>query len=102
MPWDDAKLLVIPRRIASQLQDLCSQVLHDCCHVHWGTSSNPLGIVTLPTHKDIKTKHQCKEEKTKPEQSVDPSHWKLKSCPAGTGLGLSLDLAAFTTSRHAS
>ena len=53
MPWDDAGLLVVPGSIASQLQDLSSQVFHDCCHVHWGTSSNPLGIVTLPTHKDI-------------------------------------------------
>jgi len=84
MPWDDAGLLVVPGSITSQLQDLSSQVFHDCCHVHWGTSSNPLGIVTLP------------------EQPVDPAHWKLKSCPAGTGLGLSLDLAAFTTSRRAS
>ena len=50
MPWDDARLLVVPGSVASQLQDLCSQVLHDCCHVHWSTSSNPLSVVALPTH----------------------------------------------------
>merc|ERR550517_616302 len=43
MPWDDAGLLVVPGSITSRLQDLSSQVFHDCCHVHWGTSSNPLG-----------------------------------------------------------
>merc|ERR1719209_1985995 len=79
MPWDDARLLVVPGSVASQLQDLCS---HDCCHVHWSTSSNPLSVVALP------------------EQSMDPAHRKLKSCPAGARLGLSLDLAAFTASRH--
>ena len=34
------------------------------------------------------------------EVTVDPAHWELKSCPTGTGLGLALNLAAFTTSRH--
>merc|ERR1719381_383883 len=82
MPWDDARLLVVPSGVASQLQDLSSQVLHYGCHVHWGTSSNPLGVVALP------------------EQSVDPAHRELETCSAGARFGLSLDLAALTTSRH--
>ena len=51
VPGDDARLLVVPGSIASQLQDLSSQVLHDCCHVDWSTSSNPLGIIALPAQK---------------------------------------------------
>ena len=47
---DDARLLVVPGSVTSQLQDLGSQVLHDCCHVDWSTSTNSLGIVALPTH----------------------------------------------------
>merc|ERR1712055_166996 len=76
MPRDDPGLLVISCSVTSQLQDLGSQVLHDCRHVHWGTSSNSLRIVALP------------------EQSVDPSDWELKSCPTRAGLSLSLYFAA--------
>merc|ERR1719381_400147 len=82
MPWDDARLLVVPGSVASQLQDLSSQILHYSCHVHWSTSSNPLGIVALP------------------EQPVDPAHRELEACSAGARLGLSLHLTALTTSRH--
>ena len=49
MPWDDARLLVVPGSVASQLQDLSSQVLHYSCHVHWSTSPDPLGVIALPT-----------------------------------------------------
>merc|ERR550517_28624 len=35
MPGNDARLLVVPGSIAGQLQDLGSQILHDCCHVYW-------------------------------------------------------------------
>merc|ERR1719341_1637709 len=45
---DDARLLVVPGSVTSQLQDLGSQVLHDCCHVDWSTSTNSLRIVPLP------------------------------------------------------
>merc|ERR1719234_724134 len=40
MPWDDTRLLIIPRSIACQLQDLGSQILHDSCHIHWSPSSD--------------------------------------------------------------
>merc|ERR1719430_2829382 len=82
MPRNDARLLVVPGSVTSQLQDLCSQILHHRCHVNGCTSSNSLGIVSLP------------------EQSMNPAHWELKSCPTGAGLGLSLHLATLSASRH--
>ena len=62
MPWDDPRLLVVPGSISSQLQYLGSQVLHDCCHVHWSPSSNPFGIVALST-KGIITNECGRREK---------------------------------------
>ena len=87
VPWNDARLLVVPGSITSQLQDLGSQVLHDCCHVDWRTSSDSLGIVALPTHRRNPINSNIRVE-TRPEQPVDPAHRELKSCPAGAGLGL--------------
>ena len=48
MPRDDPRLLVVPGGVASQLQDLGSQVLHDRGHVDWCTGANPLGVVAFP------------------------------------------------------
>ena len=79
---DDPGLLVVTGSIASQLEDLSSQVLHDCGHVDWGTSSHTLSIVALP------------------EETVDTSHRELESSPAGAGLCLSLHFSALATSRH--
>ena len=45
---DDPGLLVVTGGVASQLEDLSGQVLHDGSHVDWGTSSNTLSIVSLP------------------------------------------------------
>ena len=98
VPWDNPGLLVVPGGVASQLQDLGSQVFHDCRHVHWSTSANSLRIVALPTQTWVGD-HTYTSQK-KPEQSVDPAHWELKSCPAGARLCLSLDLTALSTSRH--
>ena len=53
MPGNDARLLVVPGSIAGQLQDLGSQILHDCCHVHWSTGTNPLGVVAFPDRRSI-------------------------------------------------
>ena len=49
----DPSLLVVPGSIAGQLQDLGSQILHDCCHVHWSTGTNPLGVVAFPDRRSI-------------------------------------------------
>ena len=45
---DDPGLLVIPGSITSQLQDLCSQVLHDGRHVNGSPCTHPLGVVSFP------------------------------------------------------
>merc|ERR1719341_1037581 len=82
MPRDDARLLIVPSSVTSKLQDLCGQIFHDCRHVDWSTSSNSLGIVSLP------------------EQPVDPAHWELKSSPTGARLCLSLDLTTLSAPRH--
>ena len=44
-------------------RDTDSEVFHDCSKVHWGTSSDTLGIVALA------------------EEPVDSSYWELKSGP---------------------
>ena len=79
---DDPGLLVVTGSVASQLEDLSSQVLHDGSHVDWSTSSNTGSIVTLA------------------EKTVDTPNGELESSTAGSGLCLSLDLASFATSRH--
>ena len=62
MPGNDAWLLVVPGSDTSQLQDLGSQVLYDCCHVNRRTSSNSLGVVALPTHDNaMKEDHTWNE-----------------------------------------
>ena len=53
MPRDDSGLLVVPGGIASQLQNLSSQVLHDRSHVDWCTGANSLGIVAFPGYRAI-------------------------------------------------
>ena len=55
MPWDNARFFVIPCSIPSQLQDLSSQVLHDCSHVDWSSCTHPLGIVPFPIETKVQT-----------------------------------------------
>ena len=82
MTGDDPGLLVVTGSIASQLENLSGEVLHDGSQVHGGTGTNTAGIVSLA------------------EQTVDTSNWELESSTAGPGLCLSLDLASLATSRH--
>ena len=79
---DDPGLLVVPGSIASQLEDLSRQVLHDSGHVDRGASTHTLSIVALP------------------QETVDTSHRELKPSTAGPGLCLSLNLASFAATRH--
>ena len=65
---DDSGLLVVTGSVACKLEDLSSEVLHDCSQVDWGTSTNALSIVSLA------------------EESVDTSNGELKSGPGATGL----------------
>ena len=60
---DDPRLLVVAGGVACQFENLSCQVLEDGSQVHWGTSSNSLGVVAFP------------------QQTVDSAHWELKSSP---------------------
>jgi len=79
---DDSGLLVVTGSVASQLEDLSCEVLHDGGHVDGGTGTNALSIVALP------------------QQTVDTSDGELESSTAGPGLCLSLNFASFASSRH--
>jgi hypothetical protein len=79
---DDPGLLVVTGSIASQLEDLSSQVLHDGGQVDRGTSANTVSVVALA------------------EQTVDTANRELKSSTARAGLCLALGLASFASSRH--
>ena len=68
MTGDDPGLLVVTGSIASELEDLSSEVLHDGSEVHWGTSTYTFSIVSLA------------------EKTVDTSNGELKSSPGATGL----------------
>ena len=53
VPWDNARLLVVPGSITSKLKDLGGQVLHDSSHVDGSSSTHPLGIVSLPVRQEF-------------------------------------------------
>ena len=68
MTGDDPGLLVVTGSIASELEDLSCEVLHDGRQVDWGTSTDTFGIVSLA------------------EEAMDTSYGELKSSPGATGL----------------
>ena len=68
MTGDDSGLLVVTGSVASELEDLSSEVFHDGSKVHWCTSTYTLSIVALA------------------EKTVDTSDGELKSSPGATGL----------------
>ena len=61
MSWDDSGLLVVTGSVASQLEDLSSEVLEDGSQVDRGTSTHSLGVVAFA------------------EKSVDSANGELKS-----------------------
>ena len=79
---DDPGLLVVTGGVASQLEDLSGQVLHDGGHVDGGTGTNALSTVSLP------------------QKTVDTSDGELEASPAGPGLCLSLHFSSFAAARH--
>ena len=68
MTGDDSGLLVVTGSVASELEDLSSEVFHDGSKVHWCTGTYTLSIVALA------------------EKTVDTSDGELKSSPGATGL----------------
>ena len=82
MTGDDPGLLVVTGSVASQLEDLSSEVLHDGSKVDGSSSTNTGGVVSLA------------------EQTVNTSNGELKSGSAGPRLGLGLNFSSLSTSRH--
>ena len=80
--WDDTSLLVITSSVTGKFENLSSEVLHDGSQVNGSSSTNAVSVVALA------------------KETMDPTHGELKSGPRRTGFGLSLDLSAFTSSRH--
>ena len=78
----DPLLLVVAGGVASQLEDLGGEILHDGCQVDWGAGTDTLGIVPNA------------------EETVNSSHGKLKPSTGGAALGLSTGFASLSTSRH--
>src|ERR1700731_1510915 len=79
---DDARLLVISRRVASQLEHLGRQVLHHGRQVDGCAGADALGVVAFA------------------QQAVDSSDRELKAGARRARLRLSLHLAAFASSGH--
>ncbi|XP_033026183.1 uncharacterized protein LOC117058879 [Lacerta agilis] len=83
VPRDDARLLVVPRRVAGQLQDLGGQVLQHRRRVDRGFGSHARRVVPFA------------------EQAVHSTHRELQAGPGRARLRLSLGFAALvSTARH--
>ena len=67
MTGDDPGLLVVTGSVASQLEDLSSEVLHDGSQVDGSSSTNTASVVSLP------------------EKTVDPSNRELESSSDSPG-----------------
>ena len=50
MSGDNPSLLVVPRSVPGQFENLSCQILHHCSHVDWSTSAHTLRIIALPVH----------------------------------------------------
>ena len=59
MTRDDTGLLVVTSGVASKFEDFSCQVFEDGCKVHWGTSTNTLGIVSLSEKTMHTTDGEC-------------------------------------------
>ena len=99
MPGNDPYLLIVPCSVASQLENLCCQVLHDCSHVDWSSRTHPLSIIALPIGDNVNVLIQQARGQS-PEQPVDATHRELESGATGPRLGLALHLASLSTARH--
>ncbi|XP_053216448.1 uncharacterized protein LOC128399233 [Podarcis raffonei] len=83
VPRDDARLHVVPRRVAGQLQDLGGQVLQHRRRVDRGSGSHALRVVPFA------------------KQAVHSTHRELQARPGRARLRLALGFAALlSTLRH--
>jgi len=79
---DDPSLLVVASGVSGQLENFSGQILHDGGQVDGGSGTDTFGVATFAQH------------------TVDTTDGELKSGPARTGLGLSLNFASLSASRH--
>lgn len=79
---DDARLLVVARRVAGQLEHLGRQVLHHRRQVDGRPGTDALGVVALA------------------QQTVDSADGELEASAAGPALRLRLDFTALSASGH--
>ncbi|CAL8139020.1 unnamed protein product [Orchesella dallaii] len=64
MTGNDTGLLVVTSRVTCQLENFSGQVLHNGSEVDWSSSSHSLSVISLS------------------QQTMDTTHWELKSCTA--------------------
>ena len=101
MPGDDPSLLVIAGGVARQLEDLSSEILHDCGEVNWGAGTDPLGVVTLAEKPGRNNRNYWLQSvEWRDVSPVDTAHRELETSAAGPGLGFHLGLATFSTAGH--
>ena len=62
----NSALLVVAGGVASEFEDLSSEVLENGGKVHWGTSTNTFGVSAML------------------QEAGDSSHWELKSSLSGS------------------
>jgi hypothetical protein len=79
---DDPRLLVVARSVASQLEHLGGEVLHDGSEVDGRSGTDALGVVALA------------------QQAVDASDGELQTGARRARLCLALGLATLSTTRH--
>ena len=78
----DPLLLVVAGCVASQLEDLSGEVLHDGSQVNWSAGTDTLGVVP------------------RAEKTVNSPDGELQPRTSGATLGLGAGLASLSTSRH--
>ena len=79
---DDPSLLVVASGVSGQLENFSGQILHDGGQVDGSSSTDALSVAAFAEH------------------TMDTTDGELKSGTARTGLGLSLNFASLSASRH--
>ncbi len=82
MARDDPGFLVVAGSVASQLQNLGGEVLHDGGQINRCASSYSLSVVSFT------------------KMAVNTTHWKLKTSAGRSALRLSLGFSSFSATRH--
>ena len=79
---NDARLLVVARRVAGQLEHFRREILQNCCQIHRRAGADALSVVAAT------------------QQPVDAAHWELQTCTRAARLGLRTRLPALSATGH--